>query len=373
MNNFISKKLGLGKYLSLFSVCAFTVTLATASAQPFVYTASNEVTGNLLLRYKVGYQGELVHPERFPTGGVGSGTGLGNQSGIALSKNQQWLAVVNAVSNDVSLFSLYSKDPIFTDKKNTQGIRPVSVTVDNNRLYVVNAGDSSTPSNVVGFRIGIRGSLTIIPESSRLLSAPVSGAAQIAFSPDGTRIAVTEKATNMITVFKVNPDNSLLSEPTSFLSNGQTPFGFEWANKDSIVVSEAFGGNDSAVSQYTVDGSGTVLTSTAKSVDAEDEKAACWVAFTPEKDFAYITNTATNSISSYAHSRKGGLKLIQSRALATKPGPIDFAIHQSGRFGVVLDNSGSLQTFSIDRKTGDLTLRSTRDNIPMSANGLVIQ
>jgi len=87
------------------------------------------------------------------------------------------------------------------------GVNPVSLTTRQNLLYVVNAGyfpgtaDDALPGNITGFSID-DGRLSPLRESTQALSRSDSavGPAEIAFSPDGDQLAVTEKATNVIDV-----------------------------------------------------------------------------------------------------------------------------------------------------------------------------
>lgn len=87
----------------------------------------------------------------------------------------------------------------------SNGEHPVSVTVSNGVVYVLNSGDAAfapPPNcsvgpgipNITGFRLSRQGSLAPIPESTRLLSGDRdSGCAQVSFTPDGQVLIVTER------------------------------------------------------------------------------------------------------------------------------------------------------------------------------------
>ena len=68
-------------------------------------------------------------------------------------------------------------------------------------------------------------SVAPIAGSARPLSAPNSAPAQASFTPDGKYLVVTEKATNIINTYRVNP-NGTLGAPRSQASAQPTPFGF---------------------------------------------------------------------------------------------------------------------------------------------------
>jgi 6-phosphogluconolactonase len=68
------------------------------------------------------------------------GTDWGDQGALALSAGNRWLFVVNAGSNEVSVFRVEPSGLILVDRQPSGGSRPVSLTVDRNLLYVLNAG-----------------------------------------------------------------------------------------------------------------------------------------------------------------------------------------------------------------------------------------
>jgi putative transposase len=103
---------------------------------------------------------------------------------------------------------------------------------------------------------------------------------EVGFDPSGDFLVVTEKATNKIDVFPVAP-NGTLGAIMANASHGTTPFGFEFSDADTLIVSEAFGGavDASAVSSYHLAPTGalTVVTGSAPT----HQTAACWIATTP--------------------------------------------------------------------------------------------
>ena len=77
----------------------------------------------------------------------------------------------------------------------------------------------------------------------------------MSFDPRGETLVVTEKDTNLIDTYEVDPDTGLASGPNPQASAGATPFGFAFDKRGHLIVSEAFGGaaDQSAVSSYAVD------------------------------------------------------------------------------------------------------------------------
>jgi 6-phosphogluconolactonase (cycloisomerase 2 family) len=185
-------------------------------------------------------------------------------------------------------------------------------------------------------------------------------------------LLVTEKNTNKIDAYTVD-DHGIASGPIVHNANGQTPFGFAFDRRGHAIVSEAFGGTASALSSYKVSAAG-VIRSISHSVDAAGQKAACWVTISRNGKFAYITNTASGTVSSYAINRDGSLRLISSVAATTGPGPIDMDLSNDGLTLFVLSSGAhSIRSFKVDPASGDLNPLESVAGLPASANGLIAQ
>src|SRR5204862_917005 len=97
------------------------------------------------------------------------------------------------------------------------GIRPISLALHENLLYVLNEG--GTP-NITGFTIGDDGTLTPLAGSTQpLIGGTAADPAQVSFNHDGTLLVVTEKAGNRIDTYIVD-ENGLPSAPLDNPSNG---------------------------------------------------------------------------------------------------------------------------------------------------------
>ncbi|MEO7998599.1 MAG: hypothetical protein ABI852_14215, partial [Gemmatimonadaceae bacterium] len=69
-----------------------------------VYTSNNSPTANAVMAYRRAADGSLSFIGQYPTGGKGTGAGLGSQGAVTLTKDRRWLFAVSAGSNEVSLF-----------------------------------------------------------------------------------------------------------------------------------------------------------------------------------------------------------------------------------------------------------------------------
>lgn len=369
----------------VFAMCALCVLTfvpgAAAAGNPVqsgrgtpgaVYTATNSADGNAILAYTRSAHGVLNANGSYETGGLGTGGGLGNQGGVALSDDHHHLFVVNAGSNDISAFEVTGDGLMLTDVEPSLGEMPVSVTVNGDLLYVLNAGGAG---GIQGFTVAEDGDLMPIADSMRPLSgAEVTAAAQIGFGPDGTVLAVTEKATSLIDTYLVNEDGTTMG-PNSSESSGMTPFGFDYTSRGALLVSEAFGGMPglSAASSYGI-GMGGELDAISPSVPSS-QTAACWLVVNPNSRHAYVTNTGSGTISGYTVYGDDSIELLDEDGLTFDLGegtaPIDAAFATNGRFLYVL-NSGTheITALRVNKSDGSLSFVQTVSDLPMSTNGL---
>ena len=366
--------------ITLLAAVATLATISAVSAQspqridrrPFpgtVYTASNSVAGNAILLFDRLADGRLVAAGSVATGGNGTGAGLGNQGGLNLTRNERWLLAVNAGSNSLSVFEVRKRGLRLVDVSPTGGNRPISVTEHHGVVYVVHANSD----NIAGFALGRNGHLRRLVGSVQGLSGTGVGPAQIAFTPDGDFLLVTEKNTNRIVTFDIDRDG-LPTDRRVQDASGVTPFGFAFGKRDQVFVTEAFGGapNASATSSYDIGRDGT-LRPVSPSVGT-GQTAACWAALTPDGRFAFVTNTGSGSITGYAIDFDGQIERLDDdgRTGVTGDGstPIDVTITDSGKYLYSL-NSGShtIGSFRI-QNDGSLIPLPFAAGLPVGANGL---
>ena len=364
------------KFKSLVAFVALVALLPAAAHAHFkhhcksfdtVYTFSNDPNGNSGLAFEQTRHGKLVATAEYPTGGLGTGGGLGNQG--ALATDGYFLFAVNAGSDDLSVFKMERDGLELVDRIASGGDQPVSVTVDRDLVYVLNAGSDS----IAGFVVNYDGTLSVLAGSEQPLSGNGVGAAQIQFSKDARSLIVTEKATNQIVTFSLRA--GLPINMQVFPSAAPTPFGFALGRGGLVLVSEAVGGapNASVLSSYWLKRSGELL-SLDPAVPTK-QSAACWVAVSPDGRVAYTTNTGSDSISAFKVRRNGDLRLLDRDGIAGKVGPggapIDMAFSEHGEFLHVL-NSGdqTITTFRV-KHTGGLHRVDTTGGLPVGATGLI--
>jgi 6-phosphogluconolactonase (cycloisomerase 2 family) len=352
---------------------------AMADGDPIgaVYTMSNDAGGNSVLVFDRNKSGKLRPTGEFDTGGLGTSSGLGNQGAVILDPSNRWLFVVNAGSNEISVFAVTEDGLNLVDVEDSGGVRPISLTYSHDLLYVLNAGGTDeNPDSITGFRVADDGMLSQIPGSTQFLSEVNTAPAQISFNSDGDVLVVTEKATNLIDTFTVD-DNGIADPVVSYVSEGITPFGFAIGKRDQLFVSEAAGGapGQGSVSSYQLDEEGNLsLISPAVSTS---ETAACWLVVSQDGRFAYTTNAGSSTISGYTVEFDGSISLLDEDGITTKTGkdsgPLDMGISNDGRNLYTLNGrNDTIGSFEFKEK-GGLSALGPRIDVPASANGLAVR
>ena len=334
----------IGALSALLAITAVAPVAASNAHAGTVYTLSNASAGNAVIAYHRSGDGSLSALGTYPTGGLGSGAGLGSQGAVTLSDDGRLLVAVDPGSDEITSFRVHRDGTLaFADRVASGGDHPISVTIDHGIVYTVNDGSGG---DIAGFRIGWSGNLHAINGSVRPLSSASSGPAQISFGPEGRTLVVTEKATNRITTYRVGWDGRA-SAPTWTASAGQTPFGFDFDQRGHLIVSEAAGGapDASTVSSYRVNRTGAHV---LDGPIATTETAACWVVVTNDGRFAYAANTGSGTVSGFAIDRDGDLHLLDADGATGVSGgaPADLALSDDNSF-LYVRTGGSLHAFRV--------------------------
>lgn len=327
-----------------------------------VYTLTNETTGNAVAVFARAADGTLSPMGTVATGGTGTGDGLGSQGAVVLSDDGRWLFAVNAGSNDVSVFRVGPQGPSLASRTPSGGTLPISLTVHGDVLYVLNAGGAG---NITGFRVRPDGELVGIPGATRPLSGSGVAPAEVAFSPDGRSLVVTEKATNLLDTYAVDQDG-VASGPRSVASAGGTPFGFAFGLRNLLFVTEA--ADPGSASSYILDRggdpqvvSGAVLT---------HQGAPCWAVVTNDGRFGFTGNGA-GSVSAFTIGRDGSLSLLAAAAATITGGVNDIALSADSRYLYVLQVGGTpaVHAFRV-QDDGSLISLGPVGGLPAGTRGL---
>src|SRR6478672_4433073 len=349
------RTLALAFALAAVSAVAGTVRAQAAGANT-AFTLSNAAAGNRVIVFERASGGGLHRVGSVATGGHGTGGHL---------------YAVNAGSNTLSVLGV-SGDHVWREQViGSGGSQPISVTASWNRVYVLNAGDGS----VTGFRVTSHG-LARIAQGHRPLAASGSGPAQVALTPSGSALVVTNKTTNTIDTLRVRGNGSL-AHAVAHASVGATPFGFAFTSRGVLVVSDAGEAPSSAATAYRVGPFGGLRLRSGPL--QTNQLAACWVATSPNGRFAFVSDAHSGTISAIRVSAHGQLSLIDPSGISGSGGSgsttLDSSVTGDGRYlSVLVFNTkpgvNSIVTFRIG-SGGTLTWLNAAGSVPGSATGLV--
>jgi 6-phosphogluconolactonase (cycloisomerase 2 family) len=329
-----------------------------------VYTMTNASDGNHIVIFARNHDGVLTKTGSVSTGGTGSGSildPLGSQNSIVLSNDHQWLLAVNAGSNEISAFQVRPDGLKLTDRVNSGGLFPISLTVFHDLVYVLNAG---TSPNIAGFKLSHKGRLTPLAGSSRLL-ASTGGYAQVGFDPKGEILVVTDKTGSRIFVYSVNDDGFPAASPVTSLSNGTTPFGFIFDARGRLLVVET---GPNAVSSYKIRSDNTLQVISGSVPDGQ--KASCWIVGDEDGD-VFTMNPGSGTVSSYLSTARNGKVSLVDGTAGNANKPLDAAIAGKGHFLYILDpGNGGVDMFRIENDGGLTNMGTADGDLSLFAQGL---
>jgi 6-phosphogluconolactonase len=333
-----------------------------------VYVQTNDATDNEVIAFRRAQDGSLAPAGRYSAGGRGTGVPhLASAGSVVLSDDGRWLLVVNAGSDELSLFAVLPDGLQLADRVRSGGSNPTSVAISGALVYVLNNGIP----NISGFKL-TDGKLTALEGSARPLSSANADPAQISFTPSGGALIATERGTNSISSYVLD-QRGYAQGPTTIKSSGQTPYGFGLTKDGSLIVSEAFGGaaGAAAASSYAVSGSGELTMMSGSVGDTRSE--VCWVALTKDDRFAYVTNFGDGTVSCYEITAGASLKLHEPVAGSTghgRKGFRDEAISADGRYLYAIDTDAQKLIGWAIGQDGYLTPAGEVGGVPDTVAGL---
>ena len=203
------------------------------------------------------------------------------------------LYAVNAGSNSITRFSVHRSGLEWEATVPSGGTMPISLTVNDHLLYVLNGG---APTNISGFDTHGDG-LTPIPGSTRAMGPGATGPAQISFNRNGHVLVVTEKTTSSIETFYV--DNDVPDNAAVFSATGNTPFGFDFDKHGNLLTSNASG----SASSYSLSHEGRV--NVISGAVPTFQGAPCWLVTSKDGRYAYTANAGPGTISGFTIGNDG--------------------------------------------------------------------
>lgn len=349
------------------------VTLAGPQSGHAVFVMTNDAEKNEVVSFARTQDGSLEDPRSYKTEGRGSGgkvDPLASQGSLTMSPDGNWLLAANAGSGTISAFAVDGSRLYFTDTITSGGSEPNSIAQHGRLVYVLNAAGASS---VVGFNFE-GGRFYKIRDSIRYLSGTAVGPGSVAFSADGHWLAVTEKATTSIDIFKVYGDGTL-SPPTINKNVGPGTFSAVFAANGTLLVAEtgvSGAVNAAAVSSYAVQSDGTLKAISASLPSLAS--ATCWDAVSGRR--FYTSNAGSANLSGFSIESNGSLVPLSGTAVGSNPAGstnIDVAASLDGRFVYTLNAAtGTIGQFAVQEPNGELKSLGVAGQLPAASgfNGI---
>lgn len=329
-----------------------------------VFVQTNDPGGNSIVAYRRNADGTLTLAATYPTGGNGGRTTsspfptvpdpLSSQGSLALDRAAGLLFAVNAGSDSVSVFQVAGDTLHLRQVVSSGGPFPVSIAVSGSLVYVL---DTGLAGNVYGYRV-VKGELEPIPGSTRSLSLNntnppffFTSPSQVGFTPAGTQLVVAGKDNGLIDVFSVDGSGRLSSQPAMDAVPG-APFAFSFDPAGRLEVVNAAVTPTSTLGTYTINADGTLTTVGAPVSDGQI--AGCWIA--AARGFNYVTNVVSNTISQYRIDGSGTVTLVNSTAVSGIEGPSDMTVAGDGAFLYTQTSFSSVVGVYSISSDGSLTL-----------------
>jgi 6-phosphogluconolactonase len=336
------------------------------TASGAVYVQTNAVP-NEVIAFRRANDGSLDLIDSVATGGDGDGTPhLTSQGSVTLTGDGQYLLVTNAASNDVSIFSVAADGSIELRERVHTGATPRSVAERDGLVVVLNTGEPGLAS----FRLNAEG-IERAEGDDQELAASDADPAQVAFSPDGSMVVITQRGTDSIVTYEVAPDGTF-GASSEIASEGPTPYGFAFTSGGTLVVTEAFGAEKgaAAASSYAIEDGSLVARSSSV---GNGRSEICWAVVTPDDRFAFTTNFADGAVSRYAIASDGSLSLEDATAGISEegmPGLRDEDLSSDGRFLYAIDaDGGRIYGWSVEAD-GALETVGSWGGVPETVAGL---
>ena len=366
----VAGRVGVALALGAFVAVVFGTVTPTAAARPprAVYLLTNQATNRVVVYTRSG--GTLTRSKSVRTGGRGIAKDLGSQYSMVMSDDGRFLYCVNPASGTITTFRVTATGLHRLAKVKSFGRRPVSLTLHKDMLYVLNAGGHG---NVSGFTVRRNGTLKHLANSTRKLSNNGRGAAPkvgaVGFCALGLMMVVTEKDADKLVVWHVNGAHRLVRRSVH-ASPSATPFGLDFNTMGAMVIAQSQAGAALGSTLTSYDLKCKTFLGRSKNLALQETGATRLVI--AGDTLAFVSNTASDAISSVLVGGKAEINLIASAAASTGAGsaPAELAVSQVGDFlFVVCPGNGTLQSFQIS-SGGAATPAGSVDGIPAGAAGL---
>lgn len=301
-----------------------------------VYFASNpDGTNSVVALTRDLSTGFVTYLGSFASGGSGTTAIQGSQAHAVVTRGP-FLYAVNSGSGNFSTFRV-GQDGQLTLIATTPsgGVRPVSIAIHENLLYVLNQGVSASEeggpidAGVLPFAIGTDGIPTAAGPGVSLSSA--DSPSDVIFTGNGQRLAVMCTGANAIRSYDIGPSGSLGnaqvvgvgSQPVGGASNTR----LAWCGFATVVD------DPGPASVVSFDAQSAL--SVVSQIPAAADQDPCWAATDPAGFRLWTSNFLPRSLTLYSIAADGALARLgayEPPASDSGPGALDIGVSGDGRF-----------------------------------------
>ena len=295
-------------------------------------------------------------------------------SAIAVSSNGFFAYVANSPANNVTAFRvgtdgalLLGESTAATPNPAPVGTTPraIAISQDSRFLYVANSGSDS----VTVFSIGTAGVLTRVPPTmGNPNPAAVGGSAPIALATPqtGRFLYVANSASNTVTAFQIETSGLLTQVPPA--GPGTNPISVRGTGPTALAMSPngqflyVTNGASNTVTAFQVATSGllTLVPPAGSNPNPVSTGGATpnGIAVASNGAYLYIANGEGN-VSAFAIGSNGLLTLVPASGTAPNPtpagsNPAAVTISQDGQFLYVANRGGNISAYTITSGSGTL-------------------
>jgi 6-phosphogluconolactonase (cycloisomerase 2 family) len=269
------------------------------------------------------FGGKLQHIGRFLTGG-NNNLELGGAQQDALVSDGRHVYAVNPGSNTVSAMSIHGGGELsLIQQASSGGLRPVSIAIHDNHLYVANAGhtpiEEPQPATVVGFTIRPDGSLSRLPCAPATATPGEMGniIANVAINESGTVLVAAGLLSNKIDTFRIDRQGCLTH--AKVLPGGGGAFSINFRpGTDNAAITRAFpevflDEKAPGIGSFNIGHDGSIAEiNTYTDADQSDDglRDPCWTIFARDGIHFWVSSFIPRSINAFSLDTHGKLRQL---------------------------------------------------------------
>lgn len=322
-------------------------------------TKARNARGNGLNVYRLHENGDWQHLQLLE---------MENPSFLAFDRSGRNLYSVHGDGDQVSAFAI---DPAtgqlkLLNRQSTQGRNPVHLAFDPTNEFLVVANHVTSSLAVLrrlpDGRLGPVESLTAVEGEigPHRVEQPFPKPHQVEFDPSGRWIAVPDKGTDKVLIYRLDPATASLSEvascqaregagPRHIAFHPQGHLAYVINELDSTVTACHFDAEHGKIEPF------QILSSLADSFTGNSRGAE--IAVSGDGRFVYASNRGSDTIAIYSIHDDGRLQAVGQTASAGRT-PRFFTFLPEGNILLAAnEDSDTIVPFAIDRQTGELSPR----------------